>query len=164
MNFSLPSFGRRSLVGLDIGSNSVKAVEIAQKGKDKGFELRSLGVAPMPGEAIVQGAFLNSSAIVEAIQEAVQTGRIKTKEVAAAVAGTDSHGVRPRAPGCRGLRAAHPGLAAPCGRAGRVAVGGAAAGLSPGDRRRGDRAQRGRSGQPLPGRRAPDGGDWKSVW
>ncbi len=87
MNFSLPSFGRKSLVGLDIGSNSVKAVEIAQKGKDKGFELRSLGVAPMPGEAIVQGAFLNSSAIVEAIQEAVQSGRIKTKEVAAAVAG-----------------------------------------------------------------------------
>lgn len=87
MNFSLPSFGRKSLVGLDIGSNSVKAVEIAQKGKDKGFELRSLGVAPMPAEAIVQGAFLNSSAIVEAIQEAVQTGRIKTKEVAAAVAG-----------------------------------------------------------------------------
>jgi len=76
MNFSLPSFGRKSLVGLDIGSSSVKAIEIAQKGKDKGFELRSLGIAPMPAEAIVQGAFLNSSAIVEAIQEAVQTGRI----------------------------------------------------------------------------------------
>lgn len=87
MNFSLPSFGRKSLVGLDIGSNSVKAVEIAVKGKEKGFELRSLGVAPMPAEAIVQGAFLNSSAIVESIQEAVQSGRIKTKEVSAAVAG-----------------------------------------------------------------------------
>jgi len=87
MNFSLPSFGRKSLVGLDIGSSSVKAIEIAQKGKDKGFELRSLGIAPMPSEAIVQGAFLNSSAIVEAIQEAVQSGRIKSKEVAAAVAG-----------------------------------------------------------------------------
>ena len=87
MNFSLPSFGRKSVVGLDIGSNSVKAVEIALKGKDKGFELKSLGIAPMPAEAIVQGAFLNSSAIVEAIQEAIQSGRIKSKEVAAAVAG-----------------------------------------------------------------------------
>jgi type IV pilus assembly protein PilM len=87
MNFALPSFGRKSVVGLDIGSHSVKAVEIAIKGKDKGFDLRSLGVAPMPSEAIVQGAFLNSSAIVDAIQEAVQSGRIKSKDVAAAVAG-----------------------------------------------------------------------------
>ncbi|MBW2386120.1 MAG: type IV pilus assembly protein PilM [Deltaproteobacteria bacterium] len=87
MNFSLPSFGKKSVVGLDIGSNSVKAVEIVLKGKDKGFELKSLGIAPMPAEAIVQGAFLNSSAIVETIQEAIQSGRIKSKEVAAAVAG-----------------------------------------------------------------------------
>ncbi len=87
MNLSLPSFGRRSVIGLDIGSSSVKAVELAMKGKDKGFELKGLGVAPMPTEAIVQGAFLNSSVIVEAIQEAVQSGRIKGKDVAAAVAG-----------------------------------------------------------------------------
>jgi type IV pilus assembly protein PilM len=87
MNLSLPSFGKKSVVGLDIGSSSVKAVEIAMKSKDKGFELRSLGIAPMPAEAIVQGAFLNSSAIVDSIQEAIQSGRIKGKEVAAAVAG-----------------------------------------------------------------------------
>jgi type IV pilus assembly protein PilM len=87
MNLSLPSFGKKSVIGLDIGSSSIKAVEIAMKGKDKGFELRSLGVAPMPSEAIVQGAFLNSSAIVESIQEAIQAGRIKSKDVAAAVAG-----------------------------------------------------------------------------
>ena len=44
MKFSLPGFGKSVLVGLDIGSSSVKAVEIAMKGKDKGFELRSLGI------------------------------------------------------------------------------------------------------------------------
>lgn len=87
MKFALPGFGKKSVLGLDIGSNSVKAVEIMMKGKDKGFELRSLGIAPMPAEAIVQGAFLNSSAIVEAIREAIQAGRIKGKDVAAAVAG-----------------------------------------------------------------------------
>jgi len=87
MKLSLPSFGKKSVVGLDIGSSAVKAVEIAIKGKDKGFELRGLGIAPMPAEAIVQGAFLNSAAIVEAIQEAMQSGRIKGKDVAAAVAG-----------------------------------------------------------------------------
>lgn len=87
MKFSLPSFGKASVIGLDIGSSSVKAVEIAQKSRDKGFELRSLGQAPLASEAIVQGAFLNSSAIVDAIREAVDAGKIGGKDVAAAVSG-----------------------------------------------------------------------------
>jgi type IV pilus assembly protein PilM len=87
MKFSLPSFGKASLIGLDIGSNSVKAVEIVQKSRDKGFELRSLGQAPLSSESIVQGAFLNSSAIVDAIREAIDNGRISTKDVAASVSG-----------------------------------------------------------------------------
>jgi type IV pilus assembly protein PilM len=87
MNFSLPSFRKSSVIGLDIGSSSVKAVEIAHKSRDKGFELRSHGQAMLPGEAIVQGAFLNSSAIVDAIREAVENGRIGGKDVAAAVSG-----------------------------------------------------------------------------
>jgi type IV pilus assembly protein PilM len=74
-------------MGLDIGSSSVKAVEISLKGQDKGFELTGLGVAPMPPESIVQGAFLNSTAIVDAIREAVSMGRINTRNVVAGVAG-----------------------------------------------------------------------------
>jgi len=87
MKFQLPSFGKKSLVGLDIGSSTVKAMEVHFKGRDKGFELRSLGIARLPNEAIVQGAFLNSSAIVDAIKEAIDQGRIRGKEVAAAIAG-----------------------------------------------------------------------------
>jgi type IV pilus assembly protein PilM len=87
MHFSLPNFGKASVMGLDIGSSSVKAVEIARNSKDKGFELRGLGRASLPPEAIVQGAFLNSSAIVDAIREAVDDGKIATKDVAAAVSG-----------------------------------------------------------------------------
>jgi type IV pilus assembly protein PilM len=86
MRLSLPNFGHSSVIGLDIGSSTVKAVEIAPKGS-KGFELRSLGTAPLPNEAIVQGAFLNSSAIVDAITEAVEASRSKTKQVAVAVSG-----------------------------------------------------------------------------
>ena len=77
MQFKLPGFSQGSLVGLDIGSSSVKAVEIAVKGKNKGFELKNLGIAPLPPEAIVQGAFLNSSAIVETIREAIDIANIK---------------------------------------------------------------------------------------
>lgn len=85
MSLPLGGFGKRSLVGLDIGSSCVKAVEIAVKGKS--FELKGLGIAPLPSEAIVQGAFLNSGAIVDAIREAFEAGKIKGKEVAAAISG-----------------------------------------------------------------------------
>ncbi len=72
MKFSLPSFGAKSVVGLDIGSHSVKAVELTRKGRSAEFELSHLGVAPLPPEAIVQGAFLNSAGIVDAIRLAVE--------------------------------------------------------------------------------------------
>ncbi len=80
------SFGKsKSIVGLDIGSSSVKAVELVSR--NKGWELQHVGIAPLPPEAIVQGAFLNSGAIVDAIQEAVGTAGIKNTNAAAAVSG-----------------------------------------------------------------------------
>jgi len=87
VKFSLPSFGSKSVVGLDIGSHSVKAVEIARKGRSQEFDLTHLGVAQLPPEAIVQGAFLNSAGIVDAIREATEKAKIRTKQVAAAVSG-----------------------------------------------------------------------------
>jgi len=87
VKFSLPSFGSQSLVGLDVGSSTIKAVELTARGKSGSFELAKLGVAQVPAESIVQGAFLNASAITDAIREAVEAGKIKTKNVAVAVAG-----------------------------------------------------------------------------
>ena len=80
------SFGKaKSIIGLDIGSSSVKAVECAVK--SKGVEMVRVGVAKLPPEAIVQGAFLNSAAVVSAIQEAIENAGIKSKQVATAVSG-----------------------------------------------------------------------------
>jgi type IV pilus assembly protein PilM len=89
VKFALPgfSFNSNSIVGLDIGSSSVKAVELALKGKGKEFELTHLGVAKLPSESIVQGAFLNSGAIVDTVREAIENGKIRTKNVSAAVSG-----------------------------------------------------------------------------
>jgi type IV pilus assembly protein PilM len=87
VRFSLPSFSSKSMIGLDIGSSMVKAVEITLRGKGGEFELSHLGTAKLAPEAIVQGAFLNSSAIVDAIREAVGNARIRSKSVAAAVSG-----------------------------------------------------------------------------
>ncbi len=81
----LPGLSSKSIVGLDIGSSCVKAVEVTTG--DHGFELVSLGIAPIPPESIVQGAFLNSGAVVEAIREAMSVAGIKSKKVAAAVSG-----------------------------------------------------------------------------
>lgn len=75
----------KSIIGLDIGSSSVKVVELVTR--SKGIELLHVGIAPLPPEAIVQGAFLNSGAIVEAIVQAIDEAGIKNKNVATAVSG-----------------------------------------------------------------------------
>jgi type IV pilus assembly protein PilM len=72
-------------VGLDIGSSSVKLVQL--KEKRGGFALEAFGSAPLPPEAIVDGALMNSAAIVTAIQEVVAEQKLKAKEVAIGVRG-----------------------------------------------------------------------------
>jgi len=66
VKFGFGGFGAKSMIGLDIGSSTVKAVEIEMNGRGGGFSLTHMGVAKLPSEAIVQGAFLNSSAIAAA--------------------------------------------------------------------------------------------------
>jgi type IV pilus assembly protein PilM len=75
----------RLAVGLDIGSASVKLVQL--KRKKGGYQLLAFGTAPLPPEAIVDGALMNSAAIVQAIQEVVAQQKVKTKEVAIGVRG-----------------------------------------------------------------------------
>src|SRR5512137_1868513 len=72
-------------VGLDIGSSSVKLVHL-KEGK-RGLQLLAWGSAPLPPEAIVDGALMNSSAIVQAIQDLVAQFKVKAKEVAIGVRG-----------------------------------------------------------------------------
>jgi type IV pilus assembly protein PilM len=72
-------------VGLDIGSSSVKLVHL--KEKRGGYQLLAFGSAPLPPEAIVDGALMNSAAIVQAIQEVLSQQKVKAKEVAIGVRG-----------------------------------------------------------------------------
>ncbi|MEW5848495.1 MAG: type IV pilus assembly protein PilM [Myxococcota bacterium] len=75
----------KNAVGLDIGSSSIK-VCVVKEGK-KGVALQSFGMIPLPPEAIVDGALMNSTAIVDAIRELLQSQKIKNKEVALSVSG-----------------------------------------------------------------------------
>jgi type IV pilus assembly protein PilM len=72
-------------LGLDIGSATVKLVQL--KEKRGGYMLQAFGSAPLPPEAIVDGALMNSAAIVQAIQDLVAEQKVKAREVAIGVRG-----------------------------------------------------------------------------
>lgn len=80
-------FGKsKDLIGLDIGSNSIKVVEL-KRGKNK-FELVSMGMATLSPDVIVDGALMNSSAIVESITNLIKDLKIKSKNIATSISGT----------------------------------------------------------------------------
>ena len=79
------SFRSKSVLGLDIGSSSVKLAEIQAAGSS--YQLQRVGYAPLPPDAIVQGSFMNAPAISSAIREAYDDGRFKVKDVATSVSG-----------------------------------------------------------------------------
>ncbi len=82
-------FGKKKgLVGVDIGSSAVKAVElkVGGKGNDE-YQLLNIGVEPLPPEAIVDGAIMDSGAVIDAIQRLFQDNKIKTTDVVTGVSG-----------------------------------------------------------------------------
>jgi type IV pilus assembly protein PilM len=79
-------FGKsKSVVGLDIGSSAVKAVELKPAGK--GFKVVAFGTEPVPPDSIVDGAIIDGAAVTEAIRKVFENKAFKTKEVAASLSG-----------------------------------------------------------------------------
>ncbi|MEK7706009.1 MAG: type IV pilus assembly protein PilM [Myxococcota bacterium] len=72
-------------VGIDIGASSVKLCQLRRV--KRGFALEHFGLAPLPSEAIVDGAVMNASRVVDAIQELLATHGVRHKEVALSVSG-----------------------------------------------------------------------------
>ncbi len=75
----------KNLVGLDIGSSAVKAVELKPAGK--GYKITAFGSEPIPPDSIVDGAIIDGAAVAEAIRRLFETRKITTKEVAASLSG-----------------------------------------------------------------------------
>jgi type IV pilus assembly protein PilM len=75
---------RKNVIGLDIGSSSVKLVEL-KEGRN-GFRLQNLAISPLPPEAIVDGAVMDSVTIIDAVRDLV-TAVTKTKDVVTSVSG-----------------------------------------------------------------------------
>jgi type IV pilus assembly protein PilM len=82
----LPVFRRaKSLVGLDIGSSAVKAVELKPAGK--AYKVSAFGTEPVPPDSIVDGAIIDGGVVAEAIRKLFGGRGIKTKDVAASLSG-----------------------------------------------------------------------------
>ncbi len=77
----------KSLVGLDIGTSSIKAVELKELGKGRGFQLVSLGMEPLSPEAIVDGAIMDSGLVSETVQKIFSANKIKGNDVAISLSG-----------------------------------------------------------------------------
>ncbi len=77
--------GKKELVGLDIGSHTIKLVDLAgSKGR---YRLRQFATAPLPPEVIVDGAVMDSGAIIEVVRDMVAKSRVKNKRVALSISG-----------------------------------------------------------------------------
>src|ERR1700683_466003 len=75
----------RQLVGLDIGSSSIKAVEL--KATKAGYELVSFGMESLAQDTVVDGAIMDAPQVANAISKIFDAQRVKTKNVATSVSG-----------------------------------------------------------------------------
>jgi type IV pilus assembly protein PilM len=74
-----------SLVGLDIGSRSVKVAEITET--KNGRKLRRFGVADIPPGAVEDGAISDPETVAQIIRQLFKSANIKATNVALSIGG-----------------------------------------------------------------------------
>lgn len=79
----------KGIVGLDIGSHSVKAIELkAKTKKDRDvFEVSRIGYELLPHDAIVEGTIIDSTAVVETIKMIFDESKFKNRNVVISISG-----------------------------------------------------------------------------
>lgn len=85
MPFGAGTHMARNCIGLDIGSSSIKVVQL--KESKKGLTLVNFGIEPIAPQSIVDGTIMHQAAIVDAIREVISRLHIRQKDVAIAIAG-----------------------------------------------------------------------------
>ena len=76
---------KRDVIGLDIGCSSIKLVELRED--KKGYKLQNLAISPLPPEAIVDGALMDSVTIIDAIRDVIANSKTKARDVVTSVSG-----------------------------------------------------------------------------
>src|SRR5262245_49525832 len=75
----------KQCIGLDIGSSAVKAVQLKKKGTS--WSLQAFGMQPLVPQTIVDGTIMDQGAVSDAIRQLWSRLKLKTKDVAIAIAG-----------------------------------------------------------------------------
>lgn len=75
----------KNLVGVDIGTSSIKVCHI--KESRKGYAMQRLGYAPLPPQTIVDGQVMDAGQVVESLGRIFTDNKIKQKDVALSVSG-----------------------------------------------------------------------------
>jgi len=81
----MPVAKKNQLVGLDIGSHSIKLVEISQA--KKGMALQSFGVIGLPQDAVVEGSIKEMEIVSSAIKNLYRNLKIKNKNICTSISG-----------------------------------------------------------------------------
>ena len=79
----------KELLGLDIGSYSIKAVELKSKKKEieELYEVKKIGYELLPHDAIVEGTIIDSAAVVETIKMIFDENKISNKNITIGISG-----------------------------------------------------------------------------
>ncbi|MGE5752335.1 MAG: type IV pilus biogenesis protein PilM, partial [Deltaproteobacteria bacterium] len=77
--------GSKELIGLDIGSSSIKLAHIKASGSD--YSVKKFGVFPLPPDAIVDGSIMDHASVIEGVKSALRELKVREKEVAISLSG-----------------------------------------------------------------------------
>lgn len=78
--------GSKSILGVDIGSHSVRVLELANNNGH--YRVEAYAQATLPDDAVVEQSINDPSLVAYAIRSAVEKSNIKTKKVAASLSGS----------------------------------------------------------------------------
>jgi type IV pilus assembly protein PilM len=75
----------KQLIGLDIGSGSVKVLQL--KELRKGYKLEKFGIKALDPELIVDGTVMDAGRVIETIKELLSEQKVKIKDAAISISG-----------------------------------------------------------------------------
>lgn len=81
-------FSSKGIVGLDIGSSHIKAVQLNET--RSGYELELFDMLPISPELIVEGSIIDAIRVTESLRELLRKARVKAKNAAISIAGHSS--------------------------------------------------------------------------
>ncbi len=78
-------FEKKTLLGLDIGSHSIKMVDLAKT--RGGYELKALGLGMVPSECIVDKDIMDSETVVDTIKNLRENLKVRVRGAATSISG-----------------------------------------------------------------------------